>query len=320
MLRKSTLLFFIILLSLYFFACKERNDDFPPVSWSTYYYDNTHPPVTSMLILNDHCEWFGLEGSGGVVYGNGITHEQYSADESSIPFDSVTSLLLDGNNVLWAGHKKGLAKFYDNQWEIIPQFQGLHVTSLAVKGIGELWVGFHGTSLSGGLAVKRENNWTFFTDAPSYLVNTLLADRFQQLWVGTEDKGLFKFDGNTWLSTTDDLSLDEPASITCLCNDPDGNVAAGTKDSQLIIFSDKDPLLLTTGTSKPIGNILYDTNGKLWIATSGAGLLTLEGSSWGSYNILNSKLPSDTIKAITRHPGHFITAAFPDGRLLNFPY
>lgn len=317
---KTTFLFSIILLSMCFFACKERNDDFPPVSWSTYYHDKTHPPVTSMLILNDHCEWFGLDDNGGVVYGNGISHEQYSADKSSIPFDSVTSLLLDGNNVLWAGHKKGLAKFTNNQWEIIPQFQDLPVTSLAVKGIGEIWVGFHGTSVSGGLAVKNDNNWTFFPDAPSRLVNSLLVDRLQQLWVGTEDAGLFKLDGNTWRSVTEDLSLAEPAAITCLCNEPGGNVTAGTKASQLIIFSDKEPLILTTGTSKPIGSLLYDTNGKLWIATSGAGLLTLEGSTWGNYNVSNAKLPSDTILALSRHPDHFIIAAFPDGRLLNFPY
>jgi ligand-binding sensor domain-containing protein len=320
MLHKITLLCFIAFLSIIVASCKERNEDFPQVSWSTYYYDDTHQPVTAMLILNDHSEWFGLKDKGGLVYGNGISHELIGINDALILFDTITALLLDGNDVLWVGHKNGLAKYENHTWERVTQFQNLQVTSLALKGIGELWVGFHGTILSGSLAVKNENDWTFFPDAPSLKVNTLLVDNLQQLWIGTDDAGLFRMEGNSWTAITENLTLSEPSAITSLCTDLGGNIIAGTKASQLIRISNEEPVILTTGTSKPISSLLCDPNGKLWIATMGAGLITLDGSGWDSYTVKNAHLPSDSVFALETHPGHTIVAAFSDGHLLNFPY
>lgn len=318
--RNITVLSFLFILSFLVSSCKERNEDFPPVSWSTYYYDDSHQPVTAMLILNDHSEWFGLQGKGGLVYGNGITHELIGINDALDAFDTITAIILDGNDVLWVGHKNGLAKYENHTWEIVPEFQHLKVTSLALKGIGELWVGFHGIQITGGLAVKNEDSWTFFTDTPSRTVNALLVDIHQQLWIGTEDAGLFRMEGDSWSAVTQNLPLSEPSAITSLCTDLNGNIIAGTKASQLIRFSDQEPVIMTTGTSKPISNILCDPNGKLWIATLGAGLITLNGSGWDNYTVKNSHLPSDSVYSLATHPGHSVIAAFSDGHLINFPY
>lgn len=161
---------------------------------------------------------------------------------------------------------------------------------------------------------------------------SLAVDQRGALWFGTED-GVCRFDGETWRTfRTGDLGLSDDY-VLALAASPDGRVYAGTptgaaawdgadwipvwqvqgrtvfalaaaNDGQFVWFG------LETGAARlevrggtwseypadaPVKQVLIDSSGALWAATSGAGLARLDGSDWSYFRTSNSGLPYNTV-------------------------
>jgi sugar lactone lactonase YvrE len=172
-------------------------------------------------------------------------------------------------------------------------------------------------------------------------VLSLARDERGDLWFGTAD-GVSCFDGTSWSSfQAGELGLPDDY-ILSLAASPDGRIYAGTlsgaaiwngigwspitqtegqavfalaaaDDGQIIWFgteSGADQLEVRDGTwidypaDKPVKNLLIDSSGTLWAATSGAGLARLDGSSWTYFRTSNSGIPFNTVNWVAEvQPG-----------------
>jgi hypothetical protein len=314
-------------LFLCFSSCKERNEIYPPVPWVTYFYEkeNIAPRPVSAILLNEkeHFEWYGSLNDKGLVNYNGYDWKEFfDAENSSVPFDSVTSIVQDKNGLVWVSWKSGLANFDGSSWKLATEFTGKRVTSLAIQGIGIVWAGLDGDQQTGGLARYSNGNWEFFnpleTGIPSYHVTALAVDHDQRLWIGTSDKGIIHYDNHVWTGIRLDSAEVVPSRINSIAIDPGGIVWAGTASSQLVKFTDAGPVLLYTGTGKPITSLQFQADGKMWIGTAGAGVLTYLNGEWTSYTSANMHLPGDSILTLAIHPEGNILASYPDGHVIYF--
>jgi ligand-binding sensor domain-containing protein len=318
-------LFLLALSIVTMIACKEKNEIYPPVPWSVYYHKavGIEPtPISSILVESDHAEWFGSAGNVGLIHGNGTEFILFDENNTDLLLDSVTCILRDGNDLLWVSAKNGLSRYDGSNWVSIQALKDRNITSIAVRGIGEIWIGIDGDSQNGGVALLKNGEWTFFSTSQSNIqsshITCLLMDHQQGLWAGTKDHGVLFYNGTEWITQPTEQPLLEPSQINSLCLDAEGTVWAGTEASQVIRFSEDISIVLSTGTSKPVNKLLSDQEGKLWIATRGAGILTLENSSWKSFTKYNMHLPSDTILTLALHPNNNMLASFPDGHILYF--
>lgn len=305
---------------LIFPSCKEKNTEFPPRTWDTFFYETTEiapRTVSSIFYENDHSIWLGAAGTEGLLLQDGYKWNEYNKDNTGISFDSVASFARDGNNRLWVGWKTGLATFEGSNWQKSGLFDGLNITSVVVEGIENIKVGIKGKS--GGMASMNQNHWTFYTllnsDIPSENINAMVSDHEQALWMATADKGIVRFKNEKWEVVSTDISL-VSQEFTCLTLSPDGSIWAGSAASQLIHFYDGTFVVYNTGTSKPITSVVVSDDGNLWCSTLGAGLVKFDGSSWSSYTMENAYLPSNDILCLSKgYPGNLFFS-IPGGKVL----
>ena len=301
-------------------GCKEKNADYPPRVWSEYSYTSStisYRDILSILYENDHSIWFGAKGNEGLLYNDGYKWNVFDNKNTGIDFDSITSIARDGNGKLWVGWRKGLASFDGVDWKKITLFDGLCVTSVVVEGIGNLKVGIKG--VDGGLAIFMDNEWTFYnssnSDIPSENTNSIVSDQDQVLWTATADNGICKLKNTVWEHVSKDIPL-LSQDFKCIAAAVDGSIWAGSAKSQLIHFFDDTYTVFNAGASKPINSVLVTANNSVWCATSGAGLLKFDGTSWGSFTMENASLPSNDILCMASAGLENLFFAVPGGKVL----
>ncbi|MFZ4547569.1 MAG: two-component regulator propeller domain-containing protein, partial [Bacteroidales bacterium] len=221
-------------------GCKEKNEDYPPHVWSEYSYTTSaisYRDISTILYENDHSIWFGAKGNEGLLYNDGYKWNVFDNKNTGIDFDSITSIVKDGNGELWVGWKNGLASYDGVDWKKISLFDGLCVTSVAIEGIGIIKAGIKGQN--GGLAIFMDNEWTSYnssnSDIPSENINSIVSDKDQVLWAATADKGICKLKNTVWEKVSKDVPL-LSQDFKCITAAVDGSIWAGSAKSQLIHF------------------------------------------------------------------------------------
>lgn len=306
-------------------SCSEKNDIFPPVSWGTYFYEKSDipaRPISALLIENQQSEWYGSLGKEGLIHFDGYDWTILNAANTGIEFDSVTSIVRDGNGNLWVGWKSGLAMYNGTTWNEIQEFKGWLISGIVTQGIGIVWVSMDGNAAQGGLARYEAGTWTFLNPAnspiPSSHIRCMLISPEQAIWLGTANAGLISYRSGSWNVYGTQETGFKDAAFTCLAMDEDGTVWAGTAKSQLMKVSNGISSILETGaTSAPTG-IATITGGGLYITTAGSGILGFKDGVWSSYTSENAHFPANGFQFISRHSdGNYLTAC-QDGHVLYF--
>jgi signal transduction histidine kinase/ligand-binding sensor domain-containing protein/CheY-like chemotaxis protein len=116
---------------------------------------------------------------------------------------------------------------------------------------------------------------------PRDVVLTLLQDRKGYLWAGTES-GLARFDGAKFDVFRASESGGTPDSlIRCLCEDGDGSILIGMQRG---LARYQDGRVEKLGEfEQPITDLARDSEGRMWIATLGAGLWDYRGGRFTSH-------------------------------------
>jgi len=189
----------------------------------------------------------------------------------------------EDSNTFWLGTNEGLIhlKFEGTQRKLYKEMDytpvdgiaGLQATSFVKKRDGSLWFGFQDGAVS-----KLENGHFVDLDLPKELNNVMCmaTDKHDNLWIGTEGKGIYKYTNNIalHLSTEDSLSSN---NINLLCFDDLGNLWSGSeKGIDCLIFradgtykecrhygSEEGFIGIETNQNA----VLKTPNGKIWFGT-----------------------------------------------------
>jgi ligand-binding sensor domain-containing protein len=150
--------------------------------------------------------------------------------ENGLPSDNVTALLADNQSV-WIGTSNGgLYEFVQNQLRVYNAGNaGLlsdTVTALARAADGSLYVGSER-----GLARFEDGRAARVEDLAAVPVRSLAVDEVGRIWVGTENNGLYAYDGAAWQPVT--AGLPSP-TIAALLPDPYGALWVGGENGGLM--------------------------------------------------------------------------------------
>jgi ligand-binding sensor domain-containing protein len=157
------------------------------------------------------------DGSVWVVRGeNGISEPVCHITERAvkcfgradgIPISPIDAIVEDGSGGFWLGGQTALVHWHSGVSEVYP-IEGLKsntgapgIMSLARWSDGSVWVGIVSKGLGQGLA-RFENRAvrSFVTgsfDGSKFGIFALHFDREGNLWVGTDNDGVFRVHGNT---------------------------------------------------------------------------------------------------------------------------
>ena len=164
------------------------------------------------------------------------------------------------------------------------------VSAIVKDTFGFIWIGSrYGLERYDGLVFDKINERSQETESPG-IVNDLLVDRAGEIWVGTNGRGVFKFDYQT-----NDLKRIETKGTECkmdaiwintLFEDEDNRIWMGTTtglyafnpaDSCVSHYA-HDPKDISSLSSNNVRSIGADADGQIWVGTWDKGL-----------NLLNEK-------------------------------
>jgi ligand-binding sensor domain-containing protein/signal transduction histidine kinase len=267
-----------------------------------YSFHEREPPISAltgvMAMLEDQTGilWVATQGSGLLKFDRDhrrfIRYRNDPSDPESLAQDRVISLLADREGNIWAGlDGTGPTRFATKPplFEKIPHDFRIpnHKGESYVQGIyedpqGVLWMG---TSEGLNRIGRQAGRYTSHTIAPipGVVIDaiTIHGDRLGNIWVGTYDQGLLRFDRRTGQFRTYRHNPTDPHSlsndiVSRLLVDRNGTLWAATWDG--LNRFDAATERFTSYKPDPQDKTLYylelveDREGVLWLGTHSSGL------------------------------------------------
>ncbi len=193
---------------------------------------------------------------------------------SSGEFGRMYAALADSRGQLWMGGEKGIFRYDENsgKWQLAWSDEA-EVLDIIETPNGQLWA----VAFNYGLIAFNDNQWSKqnIHDLSSKLLQCLWASPDGNLWLGTQDAGVFVIPNQdsltTNLNTADGLCNNNIKTIT---GDIWGNVWIGTSGSGVCKYGGQEFEHLTRQSGLK-SNFVYalanDTSGGLWLSAGNKG-------------------------------------------------
>ncbi len=274
--------------------------------------------ISALLLEENHVLWIGTEHQlDRLDVKTGVfTHIQNSTGGGSITDNFVTKLIRQDDRFLWVGTGDGLNRLDKEKrtWTVFRQklfdptsLLNNLVWSLCRDRSGNIWVATDRGVSRFNPRSEEFHHYTLDDDPQSdQTVTTILVNSDNDLWLGTNDKGIKRFNPARGVFLADKV-LDETREITVLYKDPRGGIWAA---------SDVEPPFLARFNASAhrfekipcqfwIRTLLMDKTGTIWIGTHADGLQFFDPSRM--MFLKSSELPSSM--PVTKNPVHAIIQA-----------
>ena len=223
----------------------------------------------------------------------------------------VRCALLDQFGNMWIATSYGVSRYDGNSFMNYTTQEGLidnRVMSMLRDSKQRIWFG-----TSKGFCVYNGKQFLHYKldGLDSIFVRYIYEDSRKDIWIGTRDKGLIKFDQNSFLCYGQDHGLTNK-TILCVLEDRHNDLWVGTDGGGLIqINQDLENIsfshyTIPTGTaSNIIFSLFEDDLGNIWLATRN-GIKLFDGDSFVHYSIAIEELNNTDFTSILKDKkGHF---------------
>ena len=201
--------------------------------------------------------------------------------EDGLRSNSLLEVAQSPEGYIWISSFTGLTRFDGRRFEI---YDRSRLTDLTTDGFtrlfsdrfGRFWIGTRGDGL---LTYDRGQFSSFGGPLPARAaIMDLLIDAQNRIWVGVDDLGAFRYEGERPVPIPYSQVLD--VTVADLTEDPDGAVWMATTGKGLTRYLDGAYTTFTTSDGLPDNQIgaLLATDSGLWIGTP-RGLARLKGQS-----------------------------------------
>jgi len=235
-----------------------------------------HNDTRTLFQDADGTLWVGMFGGGLVRYKDGA-FTAYTV-QNGLSNNFVSSILRDHNGSLWIGTNDGLNEFTGTGFRKFGMLDGLSdntIQALAEDAQGHLLIG---TKRGLDMLGEHRRFVRFSASIPAReSILTLLRDQKQDVWVGTENHGLYRFsrNGAADYGRSQGLPL---APISVIYQDATGTIWVGTNGSGMCrsknekfdrfdCYGPKDGL-----SGDNVESIIQDREGTLWVGTETGGV------------------------------------------------
>ena len=278
-----------------------------------------------LAVESDGTVWVGTFSQGGniVQRWTGNNWVTYTPSNSTVTTGAVTDIMVDANDNIYLSQgyfsdDDGLQRFDGNNWEV--KYEGF-----VARGDNNLEQDFDAAgnlyTIGGEQLISKLNPATgavnYFHRGNSPIQGdvrllSLTATGNNQFWVGTQQHGIYFYNGNNWTNyTAANTNGQIPTNnIEAIKSAPDGTVYALAKGFSpsakwLVRFqpSTQSWNNYSEGNELPedLNNLYVDANGVAWV-TSFFGLSKLENNTITIFTTDNSDLEDNYTDYITGRP------------------
>lgn len=223
-------------------------------------------------------------------------YRHHNADSTSLKNNYVRTLHEDSHGNFWIGCINGL-QLYDRATDSFSEVPirrnediiNPHIMAIVERSNGELWFS---TSGQGVISIKPtqtngENSFLINTETTlsnrinSLFLNAMIEDSKHNLWIATEEKGLFRYSPETQeLKNYRRMEGLTGEDISSIIEDRQGNIFVGTLTNGLFVLRSQndryadnfESIPYTRKKSLNIKTLMLNKQGVLYIGTDGDGL------------------------------------------------
>ncbi|MBI3133557.1 MAG: histidine kinase [Bacteroidetes bacterium] len=169
------------------------------------------------------------------------------------------------------------------------------ITTMFVSGGGEIWIGTQNNGVyQYSMLDKSIKNYRTENGLANNNVQTILADRWNNIWIGTSGGGISIFQNSPFIKYSTESGLNGNY-VYSVVNDRNNNIWLGTEGTGALRINDTSATLFDEDfgfCSDKVRSILLDNDGDVWFGTEGSGL-----------GIFSPALNKDTIFHFTQNNG-----------------
>ena len=259
--------------------------------------------ITSLFQDSKGNIWIGTKGGGVTRYFRNPSGEikwtPFDTGNSDIISDNITAIGEDSAGYIWFGTQdSGLCKFDGiSQWTSFPgqiDYVGNKIHVFYKDSSNALWIGTNN-------GVFKTGDGTNFVPIGSVSdVLSIAEDREFNLWFGTKNNGLYKYDHISF-GPASIPALENIPSIWSIILDHEGYLWLGTNGAGLVrvhlnwqIFNDSNSDL----PDNIITGVAEDSSGNLWIATGFSGIARYDGTDFTLFNVDGNFLGTNFVNSI----------------------
>lgn len=277
--------------TLFFFCCHLLLAAFTFVNAQTGRFYSTDKELSNSLINKVYQDkrgfiWVATEDGLNKFDGNRfIVYKKNKNEPDALLNNYVKTLFEDSKGRFWVACINGI-QIYD---QATHTFQSIPIrhnrdnmapqTSANIIELqnGEIWLGTYG----GGIISLKENEFIpqeeLNRKIQSYFIQTIYEDSKQNIWIATENKGLFCYtpsNGQVQNFTAPGQLTSE--DISCFCEDKEGTLFISTLNGGLMKLNPSNsqftPIPYKGNNRLSIKTLTIDNNNNLYIGTEGFGL------------------------------------------------
>jgi ligand-binding sensor domain-containing protein/serine phosphatase RsbU (regulator of sigma subunit) len=214
-------------------------------------------------IVQDHQGFLWVATSSGVSRTDGRTFKNYTPKQG-LAGDKVTSLAVDGQNRIWAGHQgSGISIIGHDTIIIINESAGLvnnEVNALHYSQDGKMWVGtFAGITVFDGL---KGQSYSTANGLSANNIRALAEDASGQMWIGTFGAGITLAKGRKFYPFMQDEAL--PNMYITDLHATENGMLIGTMDGA---FHHQNGTIATLLSAVGQVNTVMQSGESLWFGT-----------------------------------------------------
>jgi len=214
----------ILVISLLFLSFFSYSQQIP---YKKYTIDDglAQSQVISLILDEKQQVWAGTNGGGVSVY-DGFNFKNYTI-ENGLSSNFIYSLHKDYKNNIWIGTNYGVTVYKNNKFtKIINGFKdGENIYTIAETKKGQILIG-----TDAGIKIYKNGNFEKIitkSKLDSSVVYKIFEDANQNIWVGTQENGLFKYNWKTIKQYTTSNGLPYN-TVRVLIQDKNKNLIIGT--------------------------------------------------------------------------------------------
>jgi signal transduction histidine kinase/ligand-binding sensor domain-containing protein len=184
-------------------------------------------------------------------------------------------LIVDRSGALWFCVSSKIGRFRNGRFETLLKLGSNVRLLIAASAHGGIWIGKNNELIRYSEGGTPESRGTFST--ASVTPSAILEDGDGSVWIGTQNDGLFHFDGHDFANVPTSHS-----TISCLFQDREDNLWVGTPEGldQVRRRAIAIEGSAATPPSRAVGSLCETTDGTLWAVTKDGRLVQRAGSDW----------------------------------------
>lgn len=256
----------------------------------------------------------------------------FDSNNTNMPNDLAWPIARDNNGDMWIGfedyNSNGVVKF-DGNWNIYASSSSNSVVGvLEVDQNNHLWTampcGGKVSKFDGSIWIDYDNSNSPLS--PADAIQAIYIDGNNNVWIGSSESGLLKFDGNTWSVYNPTNSALPSFYVSSITQDSNGDMWIGTWpywNGNTLVGGGLAKFTGTTFSVFDISNSPIPSNGvnrvrcdagNVWLTTgNGEGITCLSNNMvWSFFSTVNGTLPNDTILTMEVN-GNNVWASCPQG-------